>query len=112
MNEPEFTLDAKCRGAVARALTQHADFRQWRLYASNIRTNHVHIVVSARAAPEELLRQFKAYATRALRNAGLIPGRKRVWTEGGSKKWLFTATHVDDACDYVTYRQGPDLPAE
>jgi hypothetical protein len=112
MSEPEFRLDAKCRGAVDRALSQHADFRGWRLYAKNVRTNHVHIVVGAHAAPEELLRQFKAYATRALRAAGLITGRNRVWTEGGSKKWLFTATHVNEACEYVTLRQGEDLPME
>lgn len=110
--EQPFILDAKCRGAVSRALAQHAEFRKWHLYAVSVRMNHVHLVVSAGAEPAELLRQLKAYATRGLRDAELIPDRTRVWTEGGSRKWLFTRDHVDAACDYVLYQQGPDLPTE
>ncbi|MCA8936765.1 MAG: transposase [Planctomycetes bacterium] len=110
--ELPFILDAKCRGAVFRALMQHADYREWHVFAVNIRTNHVHLVVSAGAEPAELLRQFKAYATRGLRAAELIPDRTRVWTEGGSRKWLFTRDHVDAACDYVLHQQGDDLPME
>ena len=112
LKEPPFTMDAKHRGAVFRAIQQHAEYRQWKLFALSIRTNHVHMVVEAAGPPEEIMRQYKAYATRGLRHEKCIPGRKRVWTEGGSKKWLFTPAHVDNACDYVLCRQGPDLPME
>jgi len=75
-----------------------------------VRTNHVHIVVAAADDPEKMMVQFKAYATREMRRRDLIAARKKVWTEGGSKRWLFTDESVSQACIYVLYGQGVDLP--
>lgn len=95
-----------------RVLNQHAEYRGWRLYAINIRTNHVHVVVSANTFPGRMMGEFKAYASRHLREQGLIGKRKRVWVEGGSKKHLFNIKDVEEACEYVIHGQGPDLPVE
>jgi hypothetical protein len=41
------------------------------LHALNVRTNHVHTVVTASRKPEQVLNGLKANATRQLRNEGL-----------------------------------------
>jgi len=112
MKETSFLMDARHRRVVKEAIIQHASFRQWGLFVVSVRTNHVHVVVEAHAESRETLRQFKAYATRALRKNDLIEGRKRVWTEGGSVRWLFTDRAVDAAVDYVDRLQGAPLPEE
>src|SRR5918998_746380 len=40
------TLDAHQRGLVESAVRETCSFRQWHLHAINVRTNHVHAVVS------------------------------------------------------------------
>jgi REP element-mobilizing transposase RayT len=110
LKEAPLTLDAAMRGAVDASLAQHCDYRGWRLMKRNVRTNHVHVVVSADDDPQRMMVQFKAYATRAMRDRELIIGRAKVWTEGGSKRWLFTPDALSAACDYVCNGQGPDLP--
>ena len=46
--------------------------RNWLLQAINVRTNHVHTVVSATRKAGLVLNAFKANATRQLREDGLI----------------------------------------
>lgn len=112
MKEEALVLGPKERGSVYRAILRHVEYRGWRLLAINVRTNHIHVVVEAAAPPREMLRQFKAYSTRGLRADKLIPGRERVWTDGGSTRWLFTREAVNAACDYVLHQQGAELPME
>jgi REP element-mobilizing transposase RayT len=110
--EPPLKLNAKMRGETDRAIRAHAEFRGWHLHAAHVRTNHFHIVVAAVLPSDRMLAQFKAYATRALRKSDAIGNRRNVWTEGGSKRRLYTDQAVIDACNYVMFSQGPDLPME
>lgn len=110
LKEPPLKLDAPLRGAIHDAIDGHCEYRNWHLHARNVRTNHVHIVVAAADDPEKMMVQFKAYATREMRRRDLIAARKKVWTEGGSKRWLFTDESVSQACIYVLYGQGVDMP--
>jgi REP element-mobilizing transposase RayT len=112
MDEEPLILDAKMRGCVYRATLRHLEVRQWHLYEINVRTNHVHVVVKAAKPPGKMMGEFKSFTSRALRENDLIGSRRKVWAEGGSKKHLFTMDHVNDACEYVKYGQGPDLPME
>ena len=58
------TLNAEQRNAVEKAVRETCDIRQWHLQAINVRTNHVHTVVSIGAKkPEIALNAFKANAT-------------------------------------------------
>jgi len=59
---------------------------------------------------EAVMNAFKANATRELREAGLITPDVRVWSRGGSTRYLWKASHVDGAVDYVLFGQGDDLP--
>ena len=56
---------------VHRAIEQLCSFRGWSAHAINVRTNHVHVVVSAEARAETITSQMKSYATRAPRTAGM-----------------------------------------
>ena len=80
------------------------------LIAINVRTNHVHIVVSCGGTPERAMDSFKAYATRALRAAGLAMSDQSVWSRHGSTRYLWTDEHITAAVDYVDNGQGSELP--
>src|SRR5205823_11474762 len=54
-------LDASQRKSVERAIRETCQFRKWHLHAVNVRTNHVHAVVSiGPIKPERALTAFKA----------------------------------------------------
>jgi REP element-mobilizing transposase RayT len=84
--------------------------RGYHLYALNVRTNHVHSVVSNKAKVERMMDSFKAYSTRALRAAGLIGMDYKPWSRHGSTRYLWTEEHIDAASDYVVNGQGGELP--
>ena len=104
-------LASKERKCVAKAITETCKIRKWLLQALNIRTNHVHTVVSAsQKKPELVLNAFKANATRQLRQDGLWPHPFSPWADRGSKRRLWNEQSVASAIDYVLYCQGEDLP--
>ena len=104
------TLDAPCRRAVKAAILETCALRNWLLLAINVRTNHVHTVVSASCAPESALNALKANATRHMRQAGCWPHRPSPWSVGGSTRYAWTERQTEAAIDYVLNRQGPPLP--
>ena len=53
---------------------------------------------------------FKANATRELRQAGLVSANTRVWSRGGSTRYLRKPHNVEGAVNYTLYGQGDDLP--
>jgi REP element-mobilizing transposase RayT len=105
-------LNAKHRGVVKRAIVEVCEFRQWELRALNVRTNHVHAVVTASAPAEKVLNDFKSYATRRLREAGLCDAKSKIWSRHGSTPHLSTEEAVESACRYVIDGQGAALPEE
>ena len=85
--------------------------RKWSLFALNVRSNHIHVVVAAsNKKPEMVLGAFKANATRQLREDGLWPYPATPWADGGSKRRLWNEQSVAEAIDYVLYGQGDDIP--
>lgn len=104
-----FLLDADGRRVVDKAIREVCTVREYSLYALNVRTNHAHGVVSAAAKPDAIMNAFKANATRELRKAGLVDDEK-IWSRGGSTRFLWKSVHVDRAVDYVLYGQGDDFP--
>lgn len=75
----------------------------------NARTTHVHAVISAETAPERILSDYKAYATRAFRRA--FPGiqRRRYWADHGSTRYLWNEVSLRAAIDYVLHEQGSQM---
>lgn len=74
LKHPPVKLNARQRPAVEKAIREVCDHRRYLLRAINVRTNHVHTVVTAALKPEPILQAFQAYATRKLRRDGLLPG--------------------------------------
>jgi REP element-mobilizing transposase RayT len=97
------TLDEAQRAIVAATIEAHCAIRQWRLHAVNIRSNHVHVVVTADAAPETVMNQLKAWCSRRLNEQG--EPRKHWWTRHGSTKWINGETYLRNAINYVMNRQ-------
>jgi len=68
-------------------------------------TNHVHAVVGGPCEPERMLRDFKSWGTRALREKRLIENRGGIWTRHGSKRYLWTDDQIARAVRYVVESQ-------
>jgi REP element-mobilizing transposase RayT len=109
LKHPPITLNAKQRNVVKNAVREVCNYRKYLLRAINVRTNHVHSVVSAMTRPEPILDAFKSYSTRALRNAGLISEKSRPWIRHGSTIYLWKERDVAKAIEYVMLEQGDDL---
>lgn len=103
-------LTSQQRDAVDAAIREHAEFKTWRVWALNVRTNHVHIVCSANEPPEKIMNAFKAYATRRLRADKLVGPDAKVWTRHGSTRYLWDGVGSQQAIDYVLRLQDkPEL---
>ena len=101
-------LSADQRKAVELALREVCLARGYVLLAINVRTNHVHVVTSAACKPEPLLNAFKSYATRKLRQLGLISEGTKLWGRHGSTRYLWKELQVEQAISYVLYGQGDE----
>ena len=111
LNAPPILLNLEQRNVVDAAIREVCKFREHRLHAVNVRTNHCHAVIGAQCGPERLADTLKAYSTRRLREHGLIDRDIHVWARGRSRRYLWKPRHVAAAVDYVLYGQG-DLPFE
>jgi len=98
-------LGGEERRAIDACFREACAHRGWKLHAINVRTNHVHVVVSARETPERVMGALKARATRTLRASGLIGRETRFWSRHGSTRWLNSEVSIVAACDYVTRLQ-------
>lgn len=102
---PVVSLTPPERQVVQRAIEEVCAHRGWRVHAVNVRSNHVHIVVSGSEQPERMMNAFKARATLQLRTSGLRSGECRLWARHGSTPYLWTAEQLAAACNYVVDRQ-------
>ena len=107
---PPSNLGSKERKIVEIAIREVCDFRGYRLYGMNVRTNHVHLVVNNAGVVERMMDSFKAYSTKALRAEGCIGDGVKPWSRHGSTRYLWTERHIELAVDYVVNGQGGDLP--
>ncbi len=110
LKRPPVKLTAPRRAAVLSAIKETCEIRQWNLWASNIRSNHVHAVVSAMCKPDRVLNALKANATRKMRESGCWFSGETPWVRRGSKRYLWSEKDLDNAIAYVTYDQGEPLP--
>ncbi|MCB9384736.1 MAG: transposase [Bryobacterales bacterium] len=107
MAEDAMVLNPAERATALREIQRTCAFRGWTLHAAHVRTTHLHVVVTAAPAPETVMGEIKAYASRAL-NArfGL---RKRRWARHASTAWLWDQERLRRAMDYVVLSQGEPM---
>jgi REP element-mobilizing transposase RayT len=104
-------LDSAQRHCVEASASETCKIRKWKLYAINVRTNHVHLVVSiGETKPEIALNAFKANATREMRKSACWQSARSPWSDKGSKRYLWNEKSLAQAIDYVLNGQGDDLP--
>ena len=104
-------LSAAQRSSVETAVRETCGFRKWLLRAFNVRTNHVHVVVSiGDKKPEVALNAFRANATRPMRQGRCWQHEHSPWVDKGSKRKLWNERSIERAIDYVINGQGDELP--
>ncbi len=108
-NEP-VTLGKEQRTLVETSIKESCEIRGWRLHAANVRTNHVHLVVTAACGPSRILNAVKSNATRTLRQRGSWLRTGSPWADSGSKRYLWTEEHLIKAIEYVELDQGDKFP--
>ncbi len=105
LRQPPVILDEAARSTVHGAIESHAAHRGWHIHALNVRSNHVHVVVSASThTPEVVMGQFKQWSSRLLRDRGNI-SHKHIWTRMGSTRWIRDTDSLAKAIDYVLNHQ-------
>ena len=106
LRHPVFTLSVDERQVVKSTVEIHANFRNWKLWAMNARTNHVHVVISAQSDLWDVIRdQLKAYCTRDLRLDFSRWRGRPVWTKGGDCEFIDTMDELENVINYVLYGQ-------
>ena len=105
MQEPPVILNEQQRRIVESTIRLHCEIRRWTLQAINVRSNHVHLVVTADVQPEQVMGQLKAWCSRRLgeasRDRTRDRHRQRSWTEHGSTKWINDEGYLLNAIRYV-----------
>jgi REP element-mobilizing transposase RayT len=110
LGDSAFLLDSSAkRAAVREAVERTAELRGWRVWALNVRTNHVHVALTADGRPEPVMTSLKAWATKGLVAGGLAAHRERVWTRHGSTRYVWDEAGMENVCRYVRDGQGADL---
>ena len=90
-----FELGEEARAIVDQTVRDHCTIKKWSLHAVNVRTNHVHVVVSCGAFdPDMAMGQFKSWGTldcgtQDSPEPGLLLGRagEAHGTSGTKKNW-------------------------
>lgn len=115
MVEAAVILTEEQRVLVEQTIREHCRLRGWVLRAVNVRSNHIHVVVSAAAPAHEVMNQFKAWCSRKLSDsAGLVTpvarkaGRRRWFTEGGDHRSIDSEEYLSNAVRYVVEGQQPN----
>lgn len=108
-NRPQ-KLDGRQRDSARNSISRVAQVRGWDLLTVNVRTNHIHLVISGNSRPELMMTALKGWITRDLVAAGLLEPGVTLWTRHGSTRYLFNEVAVEAACRYVRDGQGADIP--
>jgi len=103
-------LSSRRRKVIVAAIKKACAILKWDLWALNVRSNHVHAVVTAPCKPARILNALKANSTRAMRTAGYWKSDISPWVRGGSKRYLWNEQAHGNAIAYVLYDQGEPLP--
>jgi REP element-mobilizing transposase RayT len=100
---PPIWLTAEHAGVLRKQFEETAHYRGWVILAAAIMPNHVHILtgVWGDPDPEDLMRDYKSYGSRALNREF---GRRESgtwWTEQGSKRKARNQRHLEVLIRYI-----------
>ncbi|OGT25483.1 MAG: hypothetical protein A3I77_04115 [Gammaproteobacteria bacterium RIFCSPLOWO2_02_FULL_42_14] len=107
--ETPYLMNAPQRETVLQSIIKTSECANWHLYAAHVRTNHMHIVVSAPKEPEKITVSLKAYATRYLKQQHPELNRERYWSKGASTGYIFQSENLFRAIQYTIEEQGTEM---
>lgn len=106
LKHPIIELDVEQRVIVENEIERHCLHRSWHMWAKNARSNHVHVVVTAKGVSGKTVRdQLKANCTRGLRERWDEFRERPVWTVGGDWQCINTEHDLAAAVEYVMEAQ-------
>ena len=91
------------------AICEIAARKHWSLHAVHVRSNHVHVVVSADAPSERVMNDLKTAASRRLNTAFPTERDRTRWTRHGCTRYLWMEEEVAYKVAYVLNGQGEPL---
>lgn len=100
------TLNDSMRKVAEDAIREISGVRNWSLWAVTVRSNHVHVVVTAPDYAPKLVRdQLKAKATKELRSAFSVWKDRPVWSAKGDIEFLDSESDIEQCVVYVVEAQ-------
>ena len=108
LNHPPCELNPHHRAATARVLSEHAEFRRWKVYILTVRSNHVHLLLAANCDPETARDSLKARSTRMLRSVFPQFNDRPVWTRGGNVRPVDDEVAFHGIRQYITQHDAPE----
>ena len=106
MRQPEYRLDGPQREIVIKTILEVAQHRQWHVWAAHVRSNHVHVVITATPKPEKVLNDLKAWCSRRMKEVFSEPADRERWTRHGSTRYVWTEKVLAEKIRYVLDEQG------
>ena len=95
-------LTPQQRQIVHNAVADTCRAKGWTVFALNVRSNHVHVVLEAPdETPEHVLSGLKAWASRTLNQALPQVRPPKWWTRHGSTRYIKTPESLRRAIEYV-----------
>ena len=102
LNHDVVLLDDHQREATKAEIERLCQFRGWKLWEANPRSNHVHVVVTAPGYNGAKVRdQIKANCTRVIRERWPQFIERPVWTVGGDWQCVNTEEELDQVILYA-----------
>ncbi len=100
------TLNDPMRRVAEDAIREICCVRSWSLWAVAVRSNHVHVVVTAPEYVPELVRdQLKAKATKELRSGFPVWRDRPAWSAKGDIEFLDSESDIEQSVVYVVEAQ-------
>src|SRR5262249_56623470 len=103
MSQPAYALDQPRRRIVLATIQEVCRHRGWRLVACHVRTTHVHAIIAAQAAPEKVMNDFKAYASRRLTEAGFDEPDRQRWARHRSTNYIWKHHYLNNTIPYLLH---------
>jgi hypothetical protein len=105
--QPPVLLTPEHAGVVLLELLRTCEYRGWQPVALAVLPDHVHVVfgVPGDPEPECLLREIKAYSTRALNRT--VPKPQRWWVTGGSTRAVKGEESLRAVVCYINDQDSP-----
>ena len=106
LNHQVILLNSKHCEVVQFEIENHSQRRRWKLWVAAVRSNHVHVVVTAPGYTGKKVRdQLKANCTRGLRKIDKRFVDRLIWTTKGDVQFLKTDDDLEKAITYASEAQ-------